>query len=519
MLRRAATRFLRGVRRHWFISLLSWAACVFILTYSILARHLVAIGQCYNYDHLARYGAHVFRLQLDRDESLARADFAAPAPGKDDADVILETEERDDGLLLHFSHAGRVELWRLLRRRPAELARAFDVAAWRYTLHFLGNQIQFDADGVAVARLDHATLRPGGFLWRTSPSNILSAPDFPSGFVFASERRGRSGALRSTSPSRPTRIAVGAAAGSALYLVHATLCLLFLLRARGGNFVWIQLGLTGAFLAAPVLLPTLALSGLSNETHLRMDVAPTTVTVMERTTPRQKPPGEFRVLLIGGSAANGTPYDEQPDKTITGRLNQFAARERSNIRVVNLAQGGYFTKLWIAYATPLAETLRPDLVLLYANVNSFYFEASRLSTGAMYGCHFYVPLFERGLNRRAYDSRSILRPTASYAALAEAFARRGVPLIVIGDPVAPWFSLLDRYREFRAAVKAVLAAKQVAEIDLFDLFLRPDHEFLFFDNCHLTEDGYFVAAQAIWTQLQRFAENAPGASPALASPN
>lgn len=85
----------------------------------------------------------------------------------------------------------------------------------------------------------------------------------------------------------------------------------------------------------------------------------------------QKPPGEIRVLLAGGSTAAGAGA---PDgETILDSLQTAFGRARPEVRVINVAQSAFNSSQELAQTCLLLLDLEPDVLVLLDGRNDFYF--------------------------------------------------------------------------------------------------------------------------------------------------
>jgi lysophospholipase L1-like esterase len=82
-----------------------------------------------------------------------------------------------------------------------------------------------------------------------------------------------------------------------------------------------------------------------------------------------KPPGRFRIVVIGDSLTLGWGVNDE--ETYAARLEQRLRREQPtlDVDVVNLGVGGYNTRQSVTWLSRHVDELRPDLVLLgfYSN--------------------------------------------------------------------------------------------------------------------------------------------------------
>ena len=84
----------------------------------------------------------------------------------------------------------------------------------------------------------------------------------------------------------------------------------------------------------------------------------------------QPPPGTLRVVLLGGSVAKGVPVDNDPPRTIAGRLQFHLQRQGLTAEVINLAGASYTTAHVARVAQELGQ-LHPHAVVVYSGGNEY----------------------------------------------------------------------------------------------------------------------------------------------------
>lgn len=99
-------------------------------------------------------------------------------------------------------------------------------------------------------------------------------------------------------------------------------------------------------------------------------------TEFELEEPPSKAPGEFRIVLIGGSGAQG--WGAQTNEFMLYRqleelLNQrFAEKTEITVNIINMAMGGSITYQNFIALNRWGHQLEPDLILSYSGRNDFY---------------------------------------------------------------------------------------------------------------------------------------------------
>lgn len=91
--------------------------------------------------------------------------------------------------------------------------------------------------------------------------------------------------------------------------------------------------------------------------------------------PPIKNENEFRIILVGGSGAQGQggtiPNEQMLYAQIEMRLNQYLAHTGKQFRVINMAMGGSITYHNFVDLNLLAHKLEPDLILSYSGFNDY----------------------------------------------------------------------------------------------------------------------------------------------------
>ncbi|HEY5999030.1 MAG TPA: hypothetical protein VI078_06960 [bacterium] len=91
--------------------------------------------------------------------------------------------------------------------------------------------------------------------------------------------------------------------------------------------------------------------------------------------PPPKAADEFRIILIGGSGAQGwgaTSNEKMFYKLLEANLNGRSPPVGARVRVINLAMGGTITYQNFVALNRWGHTLEPDLILAYVGRNDFY---------------------------------------------------------------------------------------------------------------------------------------------------
>lgn len=86
--------------------------------------------------------------------------------------------------------------------------------------------------------------------------------------------------------------------------------------------------------------------------------------------PPAKTPGEFRIVLIGGSGAQGWGAPS-PDQSMARILERNLRKSGRNVRVINMAMGSSITYQNFISLNRFGRKLEPDLILSYAGANDF----------------------------------------------------------------------------------------------------------------------------------------------------
>jgi len=86
--------------------------------------------------------------------------------------------------------------------------------------------------------------------------------------------------------------------------------------------------------------------------------------------PPAKTPGEFRIVLIGGSGAQGWGAPS-PDQSMARILERNLRASGRNVRVINMAMGSSITYQNFISLNRFGRKLEPDLILAYSGANDF----------------------------------------------------------------------------------------------------------------------------------------------------
>jgi len=93
-------------------------------------------------------------------------------------------------------------------------------------------------------------------------------------------------------------------------------------------------------------------------------------------TTREKPPGTWRVLLLGDSFLEG--YTVDLEDLVSTRLEQFLSESRAGpVEVLNAGTAGYSTDQELLYFQGEGRTLHPDATVLLFYVNDVYFNTQK----------------------------------------------------------------------------------------------------------------------------------------------
>lgn len=100
--------------------------------------------------------------------------------------------------------------------------------------------------------------------------------------------------------------------------------------------------------------------------------------------PPPKEPGEFRIILIGGSGAQG--WGAQTNELMMYRqlekqLNARLASRKLRVRVINFAMAGFLTYQDFIALNRWAHPLEPDLIVSYSGINDVVHTALRSTDG------------------------------------------------------------------------------------------------------------------------------------------
>lgn len=259
-------------------------------------------------------------------------------------------------------------------------------------------------------------------------------------------------------------------------------------------------------------------------------------------TPVAKPPGRYRIVVLGDSLPFGVTHDEErifPSLLQSG-LKALAGPGRE-IEVVNAAVGGYNVTQYDELYLSRIRRLQPDFVVVSLCQNDFTPSGPyRLAWGgivrgdfdegkarAFPGNLFLVRKAQALAARLARSGKA--RPTAeelrkraptfssgwdfgsgSLEGLIADVQQDGVGLLALIFPYR--FQLQGAETETDARVSALLSARQVAFIDFLEPFRRAGTElYLPRDELHFNAEGHRLIAEAIVRRLQR--EVAPQIGP------
>ena len=205
-----------------------------------------------------------------------------------------------------------------------------------------------------------------------------------------------------------------------------------------------------------------------------------------------------RWLLIGGSAAEGAPFSKA--QSISGWINRICVDRQKPINVINAAVGSSHLQNWLPPISSIVEQTNPEVVLVYFNYNTLFIELSRLPPAFILTANFYHVI--RYFNGdRLFAGGRMPRLLDGYDKMVSAIEAGGAKVVVIDDPVAPWFPYLAEYSHFHDMLLAHLREKHVTVIPEFDLFRKENNEYLFYDPCHLIPEGYRRVAEDVLSSL------------------
>jgi lysophospholipase L1-like esterase len=185
-------------------------------------------------------------------------------------------------------------------------------------------------------------------------------------------------------------------------------------------------------------------------------------------TPVTKPPGRFRIVVLGGSAAWGLGCTAD-DRTVPGRL-EAALRSRypgRDVEVINGAQTGFVSGQELIYYHRTVAQLAPDLVLLLDGYNDV--EAD-----------FANP--EPGLPQNAAHLRTRYQDFLSSGRLGQDLARflRGSRFLDVasrwiggGGAKGPWVPVVEPAATAKAYVRNVTALARLAAPTPVHVALQP----------------------------------------------
>ncbi|HTR84266.1 MAG TPA: hypothetical protein VMI56_07285, partial [Reyranella sp.] len=88
--------------------------------------------------------------------------------------------------------------------------------------------------------------------------------------------------------------------------------------------------------------------------------------------PPPKGKDEVRVILIGGSGAQGQGDHMTNDTLLAHRLQVYMAQQRPGVRVINMAMGGTISYQNFVALNLWAHPLQPDLIVSYSGFNEWH---------------------------------------------------------------------------------------------------------------------------------------------------
>lgn len=263
-----------------------------------------------------------------------------------------------------------------------------------------------------------------------------------------------------------------------------------------------------------------------------------------RETPLEKPPGRFRVAVLGGSAAWGLGSTAD-DRSLPGRLETILRAEHPgrDIEVIDAGQPGFTSAQELIYFQRLISRLSPDLVLLFNGYNDVYADFLNAEPGwpqnalllqsryddsfrhqwrrdiaALLRASRFLDLATRKIKTAAVQARggpaaSAIDPAttaAEYVRNVQAIARLAAPapvwvaldpvLATIHKPLAPEeraslaakeHAVAGYTERVRAAYRAIAGGVRAAGLPVIDLddALGSKPELLFADECHFGDEA------------------------------
>jgi lysophospholipase L1-like esterase len=264
-------------------------------------------------------------------------------------------------------------------------------------------------------------------------------------------------------------------------------------------------------------------------------------------TPRDKPPGTCRLLLIGDSVTFG--YGVPESVTFAARLRKRLADRFPDrpIDVVNAGVPGYSSQQGFLLLRRIIGKLKPDVVVASFGFNDardmFASDAEVLAVGRstlalrrvlhrfrLYRLlrSWFVPAPRTLPSGRAPVARvSPAEYAANLRALADLSERAGATIIFLAPPFQlptqhpygpRWFTLahpLARYRRQMELVGAEVGAELVRVPDLTEES-APENARFFLDAAHPNADGHALVADSLVAVLGRVLgpDGSPSADPA-----
>lgn len=237
---------------------------------------------------------------------------------------------------------------------------------------------------------------------------------------------------------------------------------------------------------------------------------------------KQKPPGVYRVLVLGDSVAYGIGV--RPTETLSAQLEQMLyARGRLQVEVLNAGVPGYNTEQELRWLERVGLALEPDAVVLAYCPNDVLVTPIVFRSGddMVYyrpgsGASRYAPwlvrhsaLFRRVLafveqRRGEAEHVDVESNRAALGAIARELAQRGLPLVTVIYPFleGEFSAYRRRHAQVHAMVHEILKPLGVDVIDLLEAWRGRDYrEFRNRydpeDSCHPNDDGHRDAARRV----------------------
>jgi lysophospholipase L1-like esterase len=258
--------------------------------------------------------------------------------------------------------------------------------------------------------------------------------------------------------------------------------------------------------------------------------------------PRKKPPGHFRILVLGDSftSSESVAFEDSYPKRLERALNEYDNREGRIYEVLNLGRARRSTPEEVELARWAIPQLQPDLLVVGYCLNDAEDWADPASVFSLRRRHrvepFHPPrgfageLFRRSalarlVFRRAFATRTYYGQIAYYRDLYRedysgwrrtqralvdlgALARETrVPAVVVIFPLFP-FGLGNDYplREIHDKLHGALERAGLPYLDLFERYRGLDPARLQavpYRDSHPSEIGHRIAAEALWDFLIR----------------